>query len=96
VISDQLTALFQSQARATTGTLRALLVQALRNADDELLWIRLSRMLEALAADALAAGNTPVSELSTAMNQIPAHFVFWVVGPAYGADAPLIIEHLYP
>jgi CheY-like chemotaxis protein/signal transduction histidine kinase/chemotaxis signal transduction protein len=96
VISDQLTALFQSQARATTGTLRALLVQALRNADDELLWIRLSRMLEALAADALAAGNTPVSELSTAMNQIPAGLMEgrFSFGPLYVKLLMLLIEHL--
>ncbi len=96
MISDPLTALFQAQARETLGTLRALLVQALRNADDELLWLRLSRMLESLAADALAAGNVHVCELCTAMNQIPSGLMEgrFSFGPLYVKLLMLLIEHL--
>ena len=96
MISTELLSLFQTQTRATLVTLRALLVQALRNADDEILWIRLRRLLEALAADAQAAENTGLATLATAMNQIPTGLLEgrYSFGPLYVKLLMLLAEHL--
>jgi CheY-like chemotaxis protein len=88
--------MYAEVSREGLDLVKALLVQASRNPDDENLWHRLRRKLDILAADARAARKVRLVQVADSMNRIPQGLVEgrYRLAPHYLKLLNLVFEYL--